>query len=121
MNADVKEVLDALEVAKTHAIAMNGATLINKVMSDVLELEDFPSGPESFHNVQESEIVKAVFGSHAMGVEKSFSVFMSMIKDGILIPDIKAMRRLANQIRESEEEPEFPDFEMEFKEGDDDE
>lgn len=116
MNADVKEVLDALEVAKTHAIAVNGATLINKVMSEVLELEEFPSGPESFHSIQESEIVKAVFGSHALGIEKSFSVFMGMIKDGVLIPDIKAMRKLAEQI--SSKEVEFPNFQMEFKEED---
>lgn len=119
MTADVKEVLDALEVAKTHAIAVNGSTLVNKVMSEVLELEEFPSGPESFHSIQESEIVKAVFGSHAMGVEKSFSVFMSMIKDGILIPDIKAMRKLAEQI--VSKETEFPNFEMDFVEGEDDE
>jgi hypothetical protein len=122
MNADVKEVLDALEVAKTSAIAMNGALLINKVMSEVLDLEDFPSGPESFHSVQESEIVKAVFGSHAMGVEKSFKVFMSMIEEGILIPDMKAMREKAGQLRSDEEtETEFPNVEMEFEDGDNDE
>jgi hypothetical protein len=118
MDADVKEVLNALEVAKTHAIAMNGATLVNKVMSEVLELEEFPSGPESFHSIQESEIVKAVFGSHAMGIEKSFSIFMGMIKDGVLIPDIKAMRKLAEKI--TSEETEFPNFNMEFVEGEDD-
>jgi hypothetical protein len=43
---------------------------------------------------------------------------MGMIKDGVLIRDIKAMRKLAEQI--TSKETEFPNFNMEFVEGEDD-
>ena len=97
MDERIQGVLDAMEQAKVNMIENHGNYLVQKVCTEVLEIEGFPSGPEEFHSLQEQEIVKAVFGTHAVGVHRAFHVVMKMIKEGALIPDYDKMLQLASE------------------------
>lgn len=104
MDERMQGVLDAMEQAKANMIQDHGNYLVQKVCTEVLEIEGFPSGPEEFHSLQEQEIVKAVFGTHAVGVHRAFHVVMKMIKEGALIPDYDKMVELGQQYAEEDGE-----------------
>jgi len=102
MDDKMQGVLDAIEKAKVSMIQNHGNYLVHKVCSEVLELEPFPAGPEDFHNIQEQELVKAIFGTHAIGVHRAFHIVMKMIKEGALVPDYDRMTELAEQYLEED-------------------
>lgn len=102
MDDKMQGVLDAIEKAKVSMIQNHGNYLVHKVCTEILELEPFPAGPEDFHNVQEQELVKAIFGTHAIGVHRAFHIITKMIQEGALIPDYDRMTELAEQYLEED-------------------
>lgn len=88
-----EQVVDALNQAKDFVISDIGSNTVTKVMNEVLELE--MNGPESFHNVQEIELVKAIFGTHAHATTKIFELFINMIQEGALVPDMEVINKMA--------------------------
>lgn len=102
MDDKMQGVLDAIEKAKVSMIQNHGNYLIQKVCEGVLELESFPAGPEEFHNIQEQELVKAIFGTHAIGVHRAFHIITKMIQEGALVPDYEKMTELAEQYLEED-------------------
>lgn len=103
-DAKMQGFLNAIEKAKMNMIQNHGNQLLHKVCTEVLELESFPAGPESFHSIQEEQVVRAIFGTHAIAVHRAFHVIMQMIKEGALVPDYDKMTELAEQYFEEDME-----------------
>ncbi len=100
---DKEMMLEALDVAKTQ-LQQKGTAIVQKIMEDVLNLENFGDSPETFHTVQEAHLVSGLFMCHAIAIDRFTNLICEMIKDNILVPDSdaagKAAKQKANDIKD---------------------
>ena len=93
---DKKMMLEALDVAKAQ-LQQKGTIIVQKVIEDVLQLENFGDSPETFHTVQEGHLISGLFMCHAVAIDRFTHLIVEMVKDNILVPDSVAAGKAAKQ------------------------
>lgn len=104
-----KEALESFETAKSYIIGKGGMSVVHKIVSEILEIEDFPSERETIHAIQEDKLVKGIFMAHAIAVTKVFECVTEMIKDGVLEPNGDRAAEMVAKIEAEEEDEEDED------------
>ena len=93
---DKDMMLEALDVAKMQ-LQQKGSAIVQKVIEDVLQIENFGDSPETFHTVQEGHLVSGLFMCHAIAIDRFTHLICEMVKDNILVPDSNAALNAAKQ------------------------
>ena len=98
----VKEAIEAMEEAKMMLIKKGGASVSKHIISDILEIEGFPSEADQIHPIEEEKLLKSIFFAHAHAVESVFNTIVRMIQDGVLEPNGVMAKKVADKMREEE-------------------
>lgn len=95
-----KDCCDSLELAKLQFITKSSHKFAAHAMTDVLEIEEFPSEPEAIHPVEEAKLLKALFMCHAAAVQQTLDCVIQMIRDGVLNADGDKASEVAKKLKE---------------------
>jgi hypothetical protein len=93
-----KDAIESFEQAKIFLIGNAGMKSVANIVSEILEIENFPNDKETIHAVTEENLVKALFICHANAISRMISIVQRMIKDGVLEPNGEKARKMAEKI-----------------------
>jgi hypothetical protein len=98
-----EECIEAMEGIKGYLISKGGNAVSKNVITEILEIEGFPSEADAIHPITEENLLKAIFFSHAHAVENVINTVIQMLKDGVLEANGDMANKIANQLREQNE------------------
>lgn len=96
--------VQALEACRSEIIDKGGRQVVEGVLKNILDVDDFPRGKEEMYILQEEKLCQAIFAAHGLAVDKIFKLFIKMTKDGAIKVDAKRVDELSELARQEEDD-----------------
>jgi hypothetical protein len=91
---EVKEAfLAALQDSKELLLTKGSQDAIKGVMENVFEIEEYDRHGENVHYIQEQNLIKAIFVSYGLAIDRMVSLFTKMIDDGVIVANYTNIRK----------------------------
>jgi len=91
---EVKEAfLAALQDSKELLLTKGSQDAIKGVMENVFEIEEYDKYGENVHYIQEQNLIKAIFVSYGLAIDRMVSLFTKMIDDGVIVANYTNIRK----------------------------